>query len=324
MLEKFQKETSIDLSKAQSIAGAATGSTDYALIPLYVEPSIVEATRRLTPLVELVPRVTNYGRTAEFNRLIARGVVGFQVEDAPLSETNDTYERKQFPMKFAYQVGRVTGPFLAASKQYLSQQYVDALNMEIRNKTITMRYTEEDALLNGNSSSRSAYGYTTVAGNEYLGIRNTAGLQTANQSGANITLSNLRAAIKSARTANDSATLGQGSPDLMVTDFTTFDNLKGLMMDFQRFIDTNKLSEFGITSFGFDGLSVIPSKFMPTAGGSREIEILDTSTWQMRVLQDITYEELAKTNDSYKFMLKLYECPICTVPEFNCKVYGIA
>jgi len=48
------------------------------------------------------------------------------------------------------------------------------------------------------------------------------------------------------------------------------------------------------------------------------------SVWEMRVLQDLTYEDLAKTNDSEKFMLKIYEALICKNVAFNCGIYAIA
>jgi len=44
----------------------------------------------------------------------------------------------------------------------------------------------------------------------------------------------------------------------------------------------------------------------------------------MRVLQDLTYEELAHTNDSDKFMLKIYETLIIRNPAFNAFIGEIA
>ena len=318
----------INMVKANSVSGLSSGTTDLSLIPIYVDPSIVDITRRLTPLIELVPRVTNFGRTADFNRVTARGIVGFRNEDAALAEADDTYERASVGIKFQYQVGRVTGPMLAASRQYLSTMYIDALNLEVRQKTINLRYSEEDALLNGNASStRTAYGgVTTISGAEFNGIRNTSGLQSTAAGGVAPTIdtgnSSLRAIIRKARTANDSSTLGQGDPNLLVTDFNTMDTVKSLLQEFQRYIGTTDIA-WGIRTIEFEGLPMIASKFMPTASTARELLVLQTDTLQMRVLQDVTYEELAKTNDSYKFMLKVYESLIVTAPQFNAKLTGL-
>jgi len=326
----FSEATGVDFSKAMSISGLSAGTTDKSLIPLYVDPTIVDLTRRLTPLVELIPRVTNYGRTAEYNRLTARGVVGAAIEDAPLAEANDTYERKSTPIKYFYTVGRVTGPYLASSRQYLANQYIDALNLEVRNKTISLRYVEEDAIINGDATaSRTAYGgVTTPAGAEYTGL---LGLITTNSNapiaGANtaITIPDLRKAIRLARTANNSSTLGQGDPNLIVTDFTTTDNIKSLLQDQQRYVNTNFEIAWGLKTMEFEGLPILPSKFIEPATSTniRKLMVLSTDTLQMRVLQDVTYEELAKTNDSYKFMNKVYESLICTAEEFNSQIVTI-
>jgi len=319
----------INMVKASSIGGLSAGTTDLSLIPIYVDPSIVDITRRLTPLVELVPRVTNFGRTADFNQVTNRGIVGFRNEDSALTEADETYVRQSVPIKYQYQVGRVTGPMLAASRQYLSTMYIDALNLEVRQKTINLRYTEEDALLNGNaSSSRTAYGgVTTISGTEFNGIRNTTGIQATDGTGLAPTIDtgapSLRAIIRKARTANDSATLGQGDPNLLVTDFTTMDNVKSLLQEFQRYIGTTDIA-WGIRTIEFEGLPMIASKFMPTTPTNRELLVLQTDTLQMRVLQDVTYEELAKVNDSYKFLLKVYESLIVTAPQFNARLYNLA
>jgi hypothetical protein len=320
------EKTGMDFSKAASISGAASGTTDKAVIPLYVDPSIIDVTRRLTPLVELIPRVTNYGRTAEFNRLTARGVGGFNIEDAAMNSADDTYARSSVAIKFAYSVGRVTGPYLAATKQYLSQNYVDALNLEVMNKAKTMRFIEEDAILNGSaSSSRTAYGSTTtISGTEYNGILNYGSINSnTDRASQTIDIATLRKGIRTARTANDSATLGQGNPDMMVTDFKTLDDIKALLQDYQRIVPYDKIA-WGFQTVVFEGLPVIASRFSPTGSNLKAIAVLDSSTWQMRVLQDMTYEELAKTNDSYKFMIKMYEALICVAPEYNTKIITLA
>ena len=322
----FFDKSGLDFSKAASISGAATGSTDKAIIPLYVDPSIIDVTRRLTPLVELIPRVTNYGRTAEYNRLLARGVGGFNIEDCAVNEADDTYERKSVAIKFAYSVGRVSGPMLAASKQYLSSNYVDMLNLEVMNKSKTLRFIEEDCILNGYASgTRTAFGGgTTISGTEYDGIlQMTSVNNNTDRAAQTIDITTMRKGIRTARTAASSVTKGQGNPDMAVTDFKTLDDIKALLQDYQRIVPSDKIA-WGFQTVVFEGLPIIPSKFASDTTNLRNISIMDSSTWQMRVLQDMTYEELAKTNDSYKFMIKFYEALICTVPEFNTNIITLA
>ena len=325
--EGMAKETGLPMNKALTVGGLGSGTTDLSLVPIYVDPSVVDQTRRLTPLVELIPRVTNYGKTADYNKITARGVVGFRNEDAALPEADDTISRASVAMKYFYSVGRVTGQMLAASRQYLSQQYVDALNFEVRNKTITARYIEEDAILMGYASgTRTAYGGgTSISGAEYNGIYRTISTNSTNKTATPvIDIPMIREAIRVSRTANDSTTLGQGDPNVIVTDYGTLDAMKADIQEYQRY-PANASFEvgFGIKALEFEGLPVIASKFMPMTSGSRAMAVLSLDTWQMRVLQDLTYEELAKTNDSYKFMIKGYEALICTAEQFNAYYYNL-
>jgi len=325
--EGMAKETGLPLNKALYVGGLASGTTDLSLIPIYVDPSVVDQTRRLTPLVELIPRVTNYGKTADYNRLTARGVVGFRNEDAAIAESDDTIARTSVPMKYFYSVGRVTGQMLAASRAYLSQQYVDALNFEVRNKTISARYIEEDAIINGDvDTTRTAYGGgASIAGAEYDGIRNTITTNASDKTSTPvIDIPMVREAIRVARTANDSTSLGQGDPNMILTDYGTLDAMKADIQEYQKYPPTANFEiGFGIKALEFEGLPVIATKFMPMTSGSREMLVLSLDTWQMRVLQDLTYEELAKTNDSYKFMIKGYEALICTAEMFNTRYYNL-
>src|SRR3972149_8357844 len=78
------------------------------LIPVYVDPEIVDLTRRATPLVELIPRVTNYGKTADYNQITVISTAQVLAEDASLTEQNDTYVRRSVSIRYLYSVGRVT------------------------------------------------------------------------------------------------------------------------------------------------------------------------------------------------------------------------
>ena len=71
-------------------------------------------------------------------------------------------------------------------------------------------------------------------------------------------------------------------------------------------------------------IPVIPSMFLSNTSGAKQIYFLDMDYIEMRVLQDMTYEQLAKTNDSSKFMLKIYECLIMRSTAFNAFIDNIA
>ena len=71
-------------------------------------------------------------------------------------------------------------------------------------------------------------------------------------------------------------------------------------------------------------IPVIPSMFMSNVSGAKAIYFLDMQVMEMRILQDLTYEELAKTNDSEKFMLKMYETLIIRNTAFSSSITEIA
>jgi hypothetical protein len=71
-------------------------------------------------------------------------------------------------------------------------------------------------------------------------------------------------------------------------------------------------------------IPIIPSMFLSNASGSKCIYFLDLSVVEMRVLQDLTYEKLAKTNDSDKFFLKIYETLIIKNTSFCSSVLAIS
>jgi hypothetical protein len=62
---------------------------------------------------------------------------------------------------------------------------------------------------------------------------------------------------------------------------------------------------------------------MGYASTARKMFLLDLSVVEVRVLQDVTYQEFGVVNDSKKFMLKLYECLIIRAPEFCAQIIGI-
>lgn len=302
------------------------------LIPVYVDPEIVDLTRRATPLVELIPRVTNFGKTADYNQISVIASAQALGEDAALTEQDDTYVRRSIAIKYLYSVGRVTGPMFAASKQYLaSGGYVDALSLEVKNKTLALKRLEEAMILLGDSVTdwTEPVNSTTISGaNSFDGLYQlitdansngdggSSSYKTDN-AGANLTITQLRTAIRTCRTAG-------GEPNLIVTDYATLDRLKALIQDQLRYVSTTTIA-WGITTVSFEGLPIIASRFLSTTDGSgsgvpadaRSLFVLDTNVIEMRVLQDVSYEELARTNDSTKFMLKCYECLVVKAPQFN-------
>jgi len=86
-------ESGMAQMKALNVSGQGAGTAGYALIPVYVDPRIVDRSRKFTPWTELISRVTNQGVTADYNVLTAKGAAVFAAEDAALSDVTDTESR---------------------------------------------------------------------------------------------------------------------------------------------------------------------------------------------------------------------------------------
>ena len=341
---KTFKDAYVEVRKALSTTlSTYSAGTLPVLIPVYVDPEIVDLTRRATPLVELIPRVTNYGKTADYNQITAIATAQALLEDAATSEQNDSLTRRSISIKYLYSIGRVTGPMFAASKNYLAAGgYVDALSLEVKNKTIALKRLEEAMILLGDSVNGftepvnsavipASVGFdglwNLISDANSVGKGGSSSYYTDLSAAANtpISISAIRTAVRTCRTAG-------GEPNLMVTDYRTYDSIKALIQDQLRYVSQTTIA-WGITTVSFEGIPIIASRFLSTTAATTSgktpanassLFVLDTNVIEMRVLQDVSYEELAKTNDSTKFMLKCYEALVVKAPQFNNVIVGIA
>lgn len=292
------------LHKAVNV-GAASGAAGYALTPIVWDADVVDITRKLTPLLTLIPKVTNKGKVAQYYRVTARGAAGWGAEDPALTETDDTKEEASTSIKYLRVTGRVTGVAQIAGAHFES-----SMQREIINKTQSMNEAMEEALLIGENAS-----------NQYQpdGLQT---LLTANTTdvGAAVALSDVKKMV------ND-CFVDKGAPNLMITDPYTAEDLIEQQMDYVKYIDPNITIAWGLqvpsvqTVVG--RIPILVSQFMPITSGERRVFCINTNFVQRRVLQDITFERLAKTSDSEKFMLKTYQTVINKFPEGMGQLYGI-
>jgi hypothetical protein len=94
------------------------GSTDKVMVPIYVDPKIIDQSRKQTPLTEIIPRVTNQGRTADYNSISAKGSAFFGAEGGPMTFNDPTPARGSTAIKYLYATGLVTGPAQATIPGY--------------------------------------------------------------------------------------------------------------------------------------------------------------------------------------------------------------
>lgn len=307
--------------KAFDTQAGGAGTAGYAMIPIYVDPNIVDRTRKFTPLVEIFPKVANLGTTADFNVITAKGSSEFLLEDSSLDEQDDTFDRVSEPIKYAYAVGRVTGPSLAATPPYSVQMYnpsgtglagstfasgsaPNAKQLQVLTKSRAMMELLENKLINGDKDTNAE------EPDGIIELQSTTNVVDLNSTAMDLT--DIDTAIQYAYDDG-------GRPNLAITDSVTYRELIALLRDSQRTVPTEEI--FGIGRIVLDTMigrvPVIPSQFMTTTDGSRAMYFLDLSVWEQRYLLDVTYQDLARTSDAEKFMLKAYVAFICRAPTFN-------
>lgn len=316
--------------KAHNTSAGGAGTAGFAMIPVYLDPRIVDLTRKFTPLVEMVPRVTNQGMYADWNQLTVKGGAFAAAEDAALSETSTTYDRQSVQMKFLYSVGRVTGPSIAAQPSFIlagltsgssglpgsvfsDASAPNALQQEVLVKTRELRELEENLIINGDASVNAL---------EFSGlIKQIGATNTVDKNTGALALVDIDAAVKNA--FDDG-----GRPNLAICSSGVYTDLLALLNAKIGYLQSAKQVFWGFSAIVLNTMvgeiPVVPSMYMSNTTGSKAIYFLDMSVIEMRVLQDVMYEELAKTNDSRKFMLKVYEALVVKNAAFCASVTEIS
>lgn len=320
--------------KARSTTAGGAGTAGYAMIPVYVDPRIIDTTRKYTPLVELFPRVTNRGMYADWNTITAKGGGFTAAEDASMSETTSTEDRNNTAIKFLYSVGRVTGPSQAAQPSYImagmmpaggatgpfqDQTAGNAKQMEVLVKTREIKELEENLLINGNATTSGITGNPN--GTEFDGIVTL--MSTTNTVDKSTTAINLKDYGTAARYAFDDG----GRPNLGIASSSVVEDTLALLGERIGYMNAQTSVFWGFTAITVKTMTgdipIIPSMFLSNTSGSKAAYLLDMSVVELRVLQDLTYEDLAHTNDSNKFMLKIYECLVIKNTAFCASITSI-
>jgi len=303
------------LDLGPEVAKARGTSTDSsALTPIWPSKEIFDATRKVAPLYDLIPKLAVDQRTVEVNALTGLGSnkSRFLGEGGTLVDVNLAYTRRSETIKFIYTVGAVYGPYVAAS--YLA----DPIAEEVRGALKSHRLFQDNALINATSTETAVpYGDGSTA-RSYKGIIEL--LSTTNRvdaGSAAVTLEGLREAKRYAE-------LDGGLPTVGVTDAVTRDSIKGLIMQYQRYISPAESLPAGIKGFEFDGVPVVWDYHMPSGSNEKRFFWLDMDSWKVGVLSDIVVEELGKTADATTFFLKSYEAPACLAADYNGHIYQIA
>jgi len=282
------------------------GTAGTALVPVYPDPNVVNRTIRETPFRNMVPRRATRGLTYDYIPLTAKGGAFWAAENGALAVVEDTYDRISVPIKFLYAKGLISGPAIAGMAGF-----IDPTQLDLGVKTDSIYEAEEDALINGDAT-------TDIL--EPSGAIKSITTNTTNRSGGLPTIPLIRAELATTYNANGVVTVA-------ITDATTHNYVKGLLLDLQRQITnpSEGILGFGIPdAFDFDGVMFMRDKFMPTGASAKRILFLDMRYIFMAVLQDLTYEEKYTDQDGWVYLLKEYITPVFTFEGSSSQMYGIA
>jgi hypothetical protein len=319
--------------KATNTEQGGAGTAGFAMIPVYLSPLLIDQTRKRTPLVELIPRVTNLGMFADWNEITEKGAAFTAYEDAAFGEADDVIVRKSTPIKFLYSVGRVTGQARAGQPAFVLEGFQgtgsglggsafgnvassNAMQLRVLTAARSLKELEESLIVNGDASTDPT---------EFSGIVKLQGTtNVVDLDGSALTFDDIEKAVQYA--FDDS-----GNVKLAIGSSSAIRDVRKIILDTYRYSPSDIPG--GVLPFGVPSavllqtmvgpVPLIPSQYLSNTSGAKQIYFLDTDYIEMRVLQDTTYEALGKANDSDKFFLKQYQCLVMKNVNFNAFIDNI-
>lgn len=318
--------------KSMNTSVGGTGLTDNVLIPIAYRNELVDLTRKQTPLSFVIRSVTNQGIVAPYKQITNKPTAFFAGENASLSASDPTFDVKSENIKYMYAKGSTTGPLNAAAPAYNlmgttppqsgdprgsfgNSNASNANQLNVLTQARALLELEEETLINGDKSSNPQ---------EFDGIVTIMG--TTNQ----LDKSSSALDLDDYTTAAQSAYEDGGYVNFAFCDTQTYAITLSLVNAKVSLRDFAETQEYGFTAiqlrtgFSNGAIPLVPSRFLDSTDGNQSAYMLDLSVWEKRVLQDMTYEKLAKTKDSDEFFLKKYMCLICTAVQFNASIQNMS
>jgi hypothetical protein len=205
------------------------------------------------------------------------------------------------------------GPGLAGSG-FSNASASNGIQKEVLTKARALKEGEENLILNGNKTTSYVSGNPN--GTEFDGIITQQSTTNVNTITGLMTWDGIEDTVQYA--FDDG-----GRPNVAVMGSSAMGDLRKIMRDQFRWAGGNA----GTVNYGIPsainietmvGPTVaIPSMFMTNTTTDKQAFFLDMNFIETRVLQDTTYEELAKEGDYRKFMIKEYIAVASRAPSFN-------
>ena len=324
------KSRKVEMKALTSGTGGA-GTTDTVLTPFSLDTTMWDLSRKELPARTLMRRVTNHGALAVWNNLVSKGNSdhgsAFYGELQSNEFSDSEYARESTSIKLLRRGGVTTGFAQATHPSFITQGFnytsgtdgqvgsfsdqnvANAIDRNVIERTKALMEDEEWAIFNGDSSVNPL---------EFDGMIKIIG--TTNVVDKNS--SSLAADLSDFRTATTNARQNGGYIDIAYTDLETYDEvITNILALRQGIVDYGDETEYGFNYVklrtGAGVIKLIGSQFMTTTTNLKNVLLLDSRVWEMRVVQDITFMPMGRTIDGDSFIVKMYEALICKAVQFN-------
>lgn len=268
------------IRKALDIASTA----GQYLIPEVVDGSIRDYISKEPVLYNAFPKVpwatnTYFIRKRTANPSAAWGTDGGNLPGASQS----AFTKVSKSIKYLYTRGEVTAPLQRAAGSLFN---VLAMEVEAHGRTMVEQLSTDIATGDGG------------AGDEIEGLLHQIDTGTDLNAGGGLLASGAALSLNIIDQAIDNS---RGDVDLIVTSRKVRRKLAGLLQAQQRFTTTEVSAGFRVLAY--DDLPIVTDLHWETGTDMLFVRRADC---KVLVHQDFTYEDLAKTKDSYDFFIKWY------------------
>jgi len=269
-------------------------------IPIFFTPAVYKTSTEDTPLADMVPRVATQEDTIKVDEETDVGAAAsydFEGSSDNWPENDDTYANHSYDVISYGRQNEVSDFVQLAARGLRSTR---ALTEEAQ--VASIRQYEEAQLFIGKGGNIDASANDANGFDGLPDIVDTAGTQVTDQSGAAMTIADVREANRYLR-----RTARASRENIMhFTDHTTFESLKSDLTDFTRYDTPGDTLAFGFDAILIDNTPIMETHGTPDSDGSRMFYSLDMASLYMGMLQDVTMHPLARSTPSETFAVDAY------------------
>ena len=321
--EKIEKAAREYIETVIQKAVSTTGGGGYNLMHVIADEGVTYLYKRPYPVQTLIPVEANKGKTASWDAIgpYESLAAAFGDEDPTLVEADMTTYNRTDTVKYMYAVGRLTKAVKLAGLAQIPARDLKAIRIDLAQDSL--RALRERSMLGVTRTvSDITNAFTAAAGTQYAGMyelitNNTAGNpDTGDQCWIDVSSSSVDTYGEIMQYLDKTYTYMNKfgmQPNLAICDYKTFGIIRRGLAEYFRYSGESQelipgVSKLTLTFPNTGGISLVPHPFLrQTTGAYGSLFLIDTRMFARRVLWQDTYEELANTNTSDKFVISAAE-----------------